>query len=328
MFKNVIYFNFVAESIGVNMGTNGNNLPAPADVKSLYAKCSIQQMRLFEPNLDILGALRQSGIRVCLGVRNEDLPRLGASNDPAPSTDWLNTNVVPFKDDVTFSYITLGNEAVPGQFAQNVPAAINNMQNALNSLGLGTIKVTTVVPTSVLGASFPPSNATFSPDNLQIMGDIISFLNGNGAPLLVNVYPYFSYASNPSDISLQYATFQSTKPVVVDGDYQYYNLFDAMVDAIHAAIEKVGAGNIAVAISESGWPSAGNDPYASVDNARVYNTNLVDHVTKNGTPRRPEDRMDTFIFAMFNENLKAEGVEQNFGLFYPSMAPVYPVFSC
>lgn len=56
-------------------------------------------------------------------------------------------------------------------------------------------------------------------------------------------------------------------------------------------------------ISESSWPSAGSDSYTtSVDNARIYNTNLVKHVTKNGTPRRPQNIMDTFIFAMFNEN--------------------------
>lgn len=321
-------FDCVAESIGVNMGTLGNNLPSPADVANLYGKCKIQQMRLFDPNQDILGALRHSGIKVCLGVKNEDIPNLGAFNDTSACTDWLNTNVVPYKDDVTFTYITMGNEAIPGQFAENIPNAIYNMQAALNSLGLGNIKVTTVVPTSVLAASYPPSTGAFTADALPIIGAVISLLYGNGIPLLINVYPYFTYASDPTDVSLQYATFQSQSAVVVDGQYEYYNLFDAMVDAFHAAIEKVGAGNISLAISESGWPSAGNDPYTSTDNARVYNTNLVNHVANNGTPRRPQDIMDTFIFAMFNENQKPEGVEQNFGLFYPSMDQVYPVFSC
>lgn len=84
-------FDHVAESIGVNMGTLGDNLPSPADVKNLYGKCKIQQMRLFEPNSGILDALRKSGIKVCLGVRNEDIPNLGASNDTSACTDWVNS---------------------------------------------------------------------------------------------------------------------------------------------------------------------------------------------------------------------------------------------
>ena len=104
---------------------------------------------------------------------------------------------------------------------------------------------------------------------------------------MVNLYPYYSYAGDPANLSLDYATFQSTTPILVDGQFQYYNLFDAGVDAFHAAIEKVNAGNVSLVISETGWPSAGNDPYTSKEIAEVYNTNLVNHVTKNGTPRRP-----------------------------------------
>lgn len=318
----------VAASIGVNFGTHGNNLPFPEDVKNLYESCKIQQMRLFEPNSYILEALRHSGLSVCIGVKNEDIANLSKFNDQSACIDWLNTNIVPYKNDVTFKYITVGNEAIPGPLAMYLPGAMNNMYNALNSLGLGKIKVTTVVPTTVLQTSYPPSAGAFLPEVFPLMGAIISFLNGNSVPLMVNVYPYFGYAADPSHISLEYATFLSKTPFVVDGQFQYYNLFDASVDAFHAAIEKVNAGNISVAISETGWPSAGNDPYASKENAEVYNTNLVNHVTKNGTPRRPQQIMDTFVFAMFNENLKPQGVEQNFGLFYPSMEPVYPLFSC
>ncbi|KAK1379045.1 Beta-1,3 glucanase 4 [Heracleum sosnowskyi] len=315
-------------SIGVNFGTLGNNLPSPQDVKNLYGRCKIQQMRLFEPNSNILEALRHSGLSVCIGVKNNDIPSLSNFNDPKACIDWLNTNVVPYKNDVTFKYITMGNEVIPGPLAQYLPNAINNMYNALNSLGLGKIMVTTVVPTNVLQTSFPPSAGAFTPDTFPILGDIISFFYGNNIPLMVNVYPYFSYAADPAHISLEYATFLSKTPVVVDGQFRYYNLFDASVDAFHAAIEKVNVGNISLAISETGWPTVGNDPYASKENAEIYNTNLVNHVTKNGTPRRPGKIMDTFIFAMFNENQKAPGVEQNFGLFYPSMQSVYPLFSC
>lgn len=97
-----------------------------------------------------------------------------------------------------------------------------------------------------------------------------------------------------------------------------------MVDAFNAALEKIGHGDLRVAIGESGWPSAGNAPYTSIANAETYNLNLMDHVLHNGTPRKPGQIMDTFFFAMFNENLKQGAVEPNFGFFYPNMQPVYP----
>ncbi|OVA06117.1 Glycoside hydrolase [Macleaya cordata] len=100
-----------------------------------------------------------------------------------------------------------------------------------------------------------------------------------------------------------------------------------MVDAFNAALEKINMSDVHVAVSESGWPSAGNDPYTSKDIAKTYNTNLINHILKGGTPRRPDHYYDTFVFAMFNEDLKQPaGTEQNFGLFYPNMDPVYPLW--
>ncbi|CAN6337750.1 unnamed protein product [Urochloa humidicola] len=43
------------------------------------------------------------------------------------------------------------------------------------------------------------------------------------------------------------------------------------------------------------------------------------------TPRRPGKPVETYLFAMFNENQKAEGVEQHLGLFQPDMSEVYHV---
>lgn len=100
-------------------------------------------------------------------------------------------------------------------------------------------------------------------------------------------------------------------------------MFDAMVDAIHAALEKAGGPDIKVIVSETGWPTVGNTD-ASIKNARIYNNNLIKHVSSGqGTPRRPGKELEAYIFALFNENLKPEGVEQNWGLFYPNMTQVY-----
>lgn len=102
-----------------------------------------------------------------------------------------------------------------------------------------------------------------------------------------------------------------------------------MVDAFHSALEKIGAPNVTLAISETGWPSAGNESYTSKENAKNYNKNLMDHVLGGkGTPRRPNRTFDAFLFEMFNENQKSPGVEQNFGFFNPNMQPVYPFWQC
>ncbi|KAK8959445.1 hypothetical protein KSP40_PGU017618 [Platanthera guangdongensis] len=76
----------------------------------------------------------------------------------------------------------------------------------------------------------------------------------------------------------------------------------------------------ALVVSETGWPSAGGGNASTVDNARAYNNNLISHVNeKTGMPKRPGNDLEVDIFALFNENLKPEGTEQNFGIFYADM---------
>ncbi|KAI3956097.1 hypothetical protein MKW98_027411 [Papaver atlanticum] len=121
----------------------------------------------------------------------------------------------------------------------------------------------------------------------------------------------------------------SNKVVVRDGALGYKNLFDAMVDAVYAALEKAGGSTVRIVVSETGWPSAGGDGLvATINNAQTYNRNLISHLALSpGTPRRPRQDLETYIFALFNEDLKAVGTERNFGLFYPNMTEVYVIFN-
>ncbi|KAK0570985.1 hypothetical protein LWI29_009459 [Acer saccharum] len=126
---------------------------------------------------------------------------------------------------------------------------------------------------------------------------------------------------------IMHNSLQRTEPVVIDGDLKYYNLFDAMVDSFIWAMEKEGVSDVKVLISESGWPSAGNGKLTTPQLAATYNKNFKDHILSlKGTPKRPNMYIEGFIFATFNENQKPASVEQNFGLSYPNMEPVYPVF--
>ncbi|XVF64656.1 hypothetical protein PTKIN_Ptkin09bG0185400 [Pterospermum kingtungense] len=311
-----------ARDVGVCYGLNGNNLPSPKDVIDLYKRSRIQNIRIYQPYSEVLEALRGSGLSVSIGPRNEDIASFATSQDAANA--WVNTNIVPYKNDVLFKWIAIGNEVIPGPLGANVPAAMNNIRNALATIGLAGVKVTTVLPGTALGTSYPPSAGAFASDIIQTMTSIATLLAQDDAPLMINVYPYFAYASDPDHISAEYALLTSSVPVVTDGSNQYFNLLDAMVDAFNAALEKINFGSVKLALAETGWPSVGNEPYTSVHNAQTYNKNLLDHVTQKGTPRRPDYIMPLFFFEMFNENMKEGPVEQNFGFFYPNMQPVYP----
>jgi len=230
--------------------------------------------------------------------------------------------------------VTAGNEVIPGDLAALVLPAMRNLESALHGAGLCGVAVTTAVSTAVLGSSYPPSQGAFSVAALPWVGPIASFLASRSTPLLVNVYPYFAYAADPSSVPLDYALLRSASAAsVTDGGVAYTNMFDAIVDAVHAALGRVaasggggGGGAVDVVVSETGWPSGGAGAGASVENAAAYVNNVVRHVgSGRGTPRRPGRAVEAFVFAMFNENQKPEGVEQHFGLFEPDMTEVYHV---
>ncbi|KAM0953940.1 putative glycosidase [Dioscorea sansibarensis] len=311
------------EAIGVNYGMLGDNLPTPAQVVALYKSKNIEKLRLYHPDTGALQALQGSGIQVILGTLNEDLQMLATS--PSFATNWVATNLVPYAKSLNFSYITAGNEVIPGTLANYVFPAMQNLGSAVQAANLS-IPVTTSVSTEVLGVSYPPSQGAFSQNATSIMSPIVSYLASKQAPLLVNVYPFFAYSGDPQHVGLDYALFTAQGVVVQDGSLGYKNLFDGIVDSMYSALEKTGQPNLEVVVSETGWPSGGGATGATVDNAKIYNNNVIAHVEgETGTPKRPGKSIETYLFAMFNENQKPVGTEQNFGLFHPDMTEVYSV---
>jgi len=121
--------------VGVCYGFNGDNLPPPKDVVSLYQNYGIKKMRIFEPDPGVLEALRGSGISLTLGVRNQDIPSLASGEDAAHA--WFVNNVRSYISDVDIPYISVGNEVIPGEFSESILPAMQNLQHVLRKNCLG-----------------------------------------------------------------------------------------------------------------------------------------------------------------------------------------------
>lgn len=142
----ILFINAEAGDVGINYGMLGNNLPTPEEVISLYKSRNVDKLRLFNPDPNALQALHGSGIEVVLGTLNQDLEVL--AGDLASASNWVSTNVAPHAREVRFRYITAGNEVIPGDLAEHVLPAMQNLDAALLAANLS-IPVTTVVSTEV-----------------------------------------------------------------------------------------------------------------------------------------------------------------------------------
>lgn len=316
-----------ARSVGVNYGTLGDNLPTPAQVASfIKSRTIIDRVKIFDANPDILRAFAGTGISVVVAIPNNEIPNLAASRAAADA--WVASNIAPFVPATRISLVLIGNEVLHSLDYSLIPhlvPAMVSVAGALISAGFRGIKVSTAHSLGILEASDPPSTGQFRPGwDRVILAPMLAFHRHSRSPFVVNAYPYFGYDAT----KLDYALFKR-KPGLHDPrtGLTYTNMFDAMLDAVHTAMNKLGYGDVEIVVGETGWPSAAdNDQYGvSPEYAAAYNHRLVRHVNSGmGTPQMPNRTIETYIFALFNEDQKPGPLaERNWGLFQPDFTPVY-----
>ncbi|KAI3418578.1 Glucan endo-1 [Psidium guajava] len=325
-------------AVGVNYGQLGNNLPSPPDaVRLIKNRLSSRSVKLYDANPQILRALRNTGLEVCTMVPNDLIANISA--DQALADHWVGSNIVPFCPVTRIRHLLVGNEILSDPnnrwFWLKLVPAMRRIQRALKKNRIQNVKVGTSMAIDALEASsvYPPSNGSFRSDiSGSVMKPMLQFLSETKSYLYFDAYPYFHWAKDPEKIDLDYALFESKSIRYTDPGtgLVYANLFDQMVDSMVFAMRNSGTQTF-----RSWWPRrAGPVPEITTRSGRIsttptYNRNLVKKLTARppvGTPARPGQAMQGFIFALFNENQKpGPTTERHFGLLYPNGSRVYEI---
>lgn len=316
----------------MNYGRIANNLPSAAKVVQLIKSQGLDRVKVYDTDPAVLKALSGTNIKVTVDLPNELLYK--AAKYPSFAQTWVQKNVAAYHPSTQIETIAVGNEVFvdPQNTTKFLIPAMKNVHEALVKFNLhSSIKVSSPIALSALQSSYPSSSGSFRSELIEpVFKPMLEFLRQTGSFLMVNAYPFFAYESNSDVISLDYALFRENPGVVDSGNgLRYFNLFDAQMDAVFAAMSALKYDDIRMVVTETGWPSKGdeNEVGASVENAAAYNGNLVRRIlTGGGTPLRPQADLTVFLFALFNENEKdGPTSERNYGLFYPTEQKVYDI---
>ncbi|KAK9076850.1 hypothetical protein SSX86_005184 [Deinandra increscens subsp. villosa] len=315
--------------IGANWGTQSSHPLPPATVVKLLIDNGIGKVKLFDADYGTLRALGKSGIEVMVGIPNDMLANLGSSMKAADK--WVSKNVSDhINNNVNIRYVAVGNEpflsTYNGTFLKTTYPALANIQAALIKAGLAT-KVKVTVPQNADVYESPsgvPSSGDFRADIHDYMIQITKFLNDNGSPFTVNIYPFISLYLNPN-FPVEYAFFDGNATPVNDGGTTYTNMFDANYDTLVWALQKNGFTNMGIIVGEIGWPSDG-DRNANNQYAQRFLQGFMTHIAGNkGTPMRTSP-VDAYLFSLIDEDDKSiqpGNFERHWGVFYYDGQPKY-----
>ncbi|CAI9094866.1 OLC1v1030679C1 [Oldenlandia corymbosa var. corymbosa] len=316
--------------IGANWGTQATHLLPPQMVVKMLRDNGIQKVKLFDADGRILNALSGSGIEVMVGIPNDMLSGLANSVDAAEQ--WVVSNISTFIStlNVDIRYVAVGNEpflsTYNGTYIGTTFPALQNIQAALIKAGLANrVKVTIPLNADVYqSATSSPSTGDFRPNIHDLMVQICQFLNDNGAPFTINIYPFISLYNDPN-FPIDYAFFDGYSSPINDNGRIYDNVFDANHDTLVWALQNNGITNLSIIVGEIGWPTDG-DRNANPLNAQRFNQGFMRHISGGkGTPMRPGP-VDAYLFSLIDEDAKSiqpGNFERHWGLFNYDGTPKY-----
>jgi Glycosyl hydrolases family 17 len=288
----------------------------------------IDRVKIFDSDPTTIQAFANTGLALDVTISNDLIPHL---TNLSFAQHWVQTNIIPYASATNISRILVGKEAISTankSLIFSLVPAMENIHTALVSVSLQhRIKVSTAHSLGILSTSIPPSAGKFKDGyDTAVIKPLLSFLKATGSPFMVNAYPFFGFTID----TLDYALFRLNNGVFDnETGLVYTNMLDAQLDAVHSAMKQFGFTDIDIVIAETGWPSVGGESEVGVaiDFARDYNKNLIRHVLSGiGTPLMGDRAFETYIFELFNEDLKpGPASERNFGLFHADLTPVYDI---
>ncbi|KAL5210039.1 hypothetical protein ABZP36_005662 [Zizania latifolia] len=322
------------EALGMNWGTQASHPLPPKVVAQVLTDNGIKKVKLFDADQDTLSALAGTGVEVMVAIPNV---MLDVMTNYDTAREWVRRNVSRYNFDggVTIKYVAVGNEpflaTYNGTFDKVTLPALQNIQNALNDAGLGdSIKATVPLNADVYNSpeSNPvPSAGRFRADIADTMTQMVQFLSNNSAPFTVNIYPFISLFLN-DDFPVDFAFFDGGATPVVDNGVSYNNVFDANFDTLVAALKAVGHGDIPIIVGEVGWPTDG-DKHATAAYAQRFYNGLLKRLAANvGTPLRPGQYIEVYLFGLLDEDIKSVApgnFERHWGILRFDGQPKYPV---
>nr|AGV54422.1 glucan endo-1,3-beta-glucosidase 13-like protein [Phaseolus vulgaris] len=317
--------------IGVCYGRSADDLPTPDKVAQLVQLHKIKYVRIYDSNIQVLKAFANTGVELMIGVPNSDL--LSLSQFQSNTDRWLKNSVLPYYPATKITYITVGAEVTesPDNTSSLVVPAMTNVLTALKKLGLHKkIKVSSTHSLGVLSRSFPPSAGAFNSSHAHFLKPMLEFLAENQSPFMIDIYPYYAYRDSRNKVPLDYALFEaSSEGIDPNTGLLYTNMVEAQMEYFYFALMALTSerfkGSCPLRPGLAFQRLTLRETAATPDNAQTYNTNLIRHVINNtGTPAKPGEELDVYVFSLFNENRKP-GLEseRNWGLFYPDQTSVY-----
>ncbi|KAL2496072.1 O-Glycosyl hydrolase family 17 protein [Forsythia ovata] len=138
----------------INYGTLENNLLPPAQVAQFFKdKTTIDRIKIFDVNPDILRAFVGTGIFVVVTVLNGEISNLV---NIKYARRWAGNNIKPFYPQTKINYILVGNEVLhwgPQNLINNLVSAMRTLHRALIQSGIQGVNVTTAHSLGILESS-------------------------------------------------------------------------------------------------------------------------------------------------------------------------------